>query len=89
MTAVAGTTSARRPPPESTSTFTNMPGRSRPSGFWTVARTRTLRVAASTSGLMVVTSPSQRGVREDVGAQARPLADLSSASACCGSQNSA
>ena len=58
MTAVAGITSTGRVPDESTCTLPNIPGRRRPSWFSNVALTRTFRVAASTSGLMVVISPS-------------------------------
>ena len=42
-----------------TSTLAYIPGRRRPSGLPKVARTRTLRVDGSTSGLIVVTAPSQ------------------------------
>ena len=59
MAAVAGTSSTGTCSGESTSTLVNMPGRSRPSSLGTVARTFTLRVATSTSVLMVLTFPFQ------------------------------
>ena len=66
-----------------------MPGVSRPSVFGTVARIRTLRVPGSTSGLMVVTSPSQVGPGVHVDREGTFWPIFTSASACCGSWNSA
>src|SRR5437867_3840205 len=73
---------------ESTSTLTNIPGRRRPSGFGNVARTRTFRVLTSTSGLITVTPPSQVAFGNTSVRSTACIPSLSSARACCGSQNS-
>ena len=89
MTAVAGMTSTGRFSGESTSTLANMPGRRRPSWLGKVARTRTLRVATSTSGLMVVTAPSQACCGNTSVCKRTCMPGLRSDSACWGSQKSA
>jgi hypothetical protein len=63
---------------------TNMPGRSKPCGFANVARSRILRVAKSTSGLMALSSPVEGSPWKGVGRDLYGHADLSCASRCWG-----
>jgi hypothetical protein len=59
LTAEIGSVTLRFPAPRATRASTNMPGRSFSPAFANLARTRTLRVAGSTTESIAVTEPAE------------------------------